>query len=275
LLITGTGPGITFLMPLPLTKSQIERLGKRLAVADTPADSDLTLLRELLLAHDDVLTKALDIVRDAGFSPTDRLKNTGTIVEKLRRHGGSFLKIIQDIAGMRIADLESRSAQDTAVSMLVGLFSEGTRPPQVIDRRANPSSGYRAVHVVIFLEDIPVEIQVRTRWQHEWADMYEKLADCLGRGIRYGEPPAHWLPPEERDTEIYVSAYHVREIIVEMAEVIAELISHLEEHGSLAEDDLSMDEHWNRVRSAIVNIRVRIAELEPVPARLAPGTVET
>jgi hypothetical protein len=27
-----------------------------------------------------------------------------------------------------------------------------------------------AVHVVVFPHGVPVEIQVRTRWQHEWAD---------------------------------------------------------------------------------------------------------
>jgi hypothetical protein len=40
----------------------------------------------------------------------------------------------------------------------------------------------------VFPDGFPVEIQVRTRLQHEWAELFEKLADQLGRGIRYGEP---------------------------------------------------------------------------------------
>jgi ppGpp synthetase/RelA/SpoT-type nucleotidyltranferase len=37
----------------------------------------------------------------------------------------------------------------------------------VIDRRAEPMHGYRAVHVIVFPDGAPIEIQVRTAWQHE------------------------------------------------------------------------------------------------------------
>ncbi|SDG30220.1 hypothetical protein SAMN05421505_103105 [Sinosporangium album] len=37
-------------MPLPLSKSQIERLGKRLIDPHGPGDDDLALLNDLLLA---------------------------------------------------------------------------------------------------------------------------------------------------------------------------------------------------------------------------------
>lgn len=36
---------------------------------------------------------------------------------------------------------------------------------------------------------VRVEIQVRTLLQGLWANIYERLADGLGRGIRYGELP--------------------------------------------------------------------------------------
>jgi ppGpp synthetase/RelA/SpoT-type nucleotidyltranferase len=44
------------------------------------------------------------------------------------------------------------------------------------------------VHVVVSLDDVNVEVQVRTIGQHVWADLMERLADRLGREIRYGEP---------------------------------------------------------------------------------------
>jgi hypothetical protein len=43
----------------------------------------------------------------------------------------------------------------------------------------------------------PIEIQIRTAWQHEWAELFEKLADLVGRGIRYGDAPRRWWSPEE------------------------------------------------------------------------------
>ncbi|GIH69015.1 hypothetical protein Mth01_12680 [Sphaerimonospora thailandensis] len=52
-----------------------------------------------------------------------------------------------------------------------------------------PSHGYRAVHVIVFLDGIPVEIQVRTELQDVWAQILERLADHWGRGIRYGKQP--------------------------------------------------------------------------------------
>jgi ppGpp synthetase/RelA/SpoT-type nucleotidyltranferase len=45
--------------------------------------------------------------------------------------------------------------------------------------------GYRAVHVVARVDQLPVEVQVRTAWQHQWAESFEKIADRLGRSIRY------------------------------------------------------------------------------------------
>jgi hypothetical protein len=48
------------------------------------------------------------------------------------------------------------------------------------------------VHVIATVEGRPVEIQIRTRLQHQWANLFEKFADIVGRGIRYGEPPEMW-----------------------------------------------------------------------------------
>lgn len=97
---------------------------------------------------------------------------------------------------MRIVGSFDRAGQDELVDRLVATFADEARAPKVIDRRAEPSHGYRAVHIIVFPGSVPVEIQVRTRLQHEWADMFEKLADRVGRGIRYGQTPR--ISAEER-----------------------------------------------------------------------------
>jgi hypothetical protein len=87
----------------PLSKSQIERLGERLVASDTPSDADVQLLHELLLSRSNALEVAIARVGDhLQLAPTSRIKNTGTILEKLRRNGGSGLKSMQDLAGVRI-----------------------------------------------------------------------------------------------------------------------------------------------------------------------------
>jgi Region found in RelA / SpoT proteins len=155
-------------------------------------------------------------------------------LEKLGRHGGSWLKSIQDIAGMRIVDSFDRWGQDDLVGRIAALFADEPRPPRVIDRRARPTHGYRAVHIVAYPDGIPVEIQVRTRWQHEWADLFEKLADGVGRGLRYGQMPDHWLSANEREAlsseerRRYESAYALRTDVVEVALGLSSVLDELE-----------------------------------------------
>jgi hypothetical protein len=62
------------------------------------------------------------------------------------------------------------------------------RPPKIIDRRLDPRASYRAVHLEIRREGILLEVRVRTALQHQWAELFERTADRLGRDLRYGEP---------------------------------------------------------------------------------------
>jgi len=61
----------------------------------------------------------------------------------------------------------------------------------MFDRRATPSHGYRAVHVVVNVDDKAIEVQVRTQLQHEWAELSEKLSDAVDPQIKYGGGRAH------------------------------------------------------------------------------------
>ncbi|MEA2233064.1 MAG: hypothetical protein QOD83_2880 [Solirubrobacteraceae bacterium] len=111
-------------MDLPLSKSQTEKLGARLARAAQPSPEDLWALHELLVVYGDVLADAVNRVRlGLAVRPTARIKNTGTILEKLGRHGGSWLKSIQDLAGMRIVGDFDRGGQDQLVNRIVEVFA--------------------------------------------------------------------------------------------------------------------------------------------------------
>lgn len=255
-------------MHLPLSTSQVERLGRRLAWAEAPAEADVKLLQEVLAAYSEVLAEAVDRVSSGvGLSPTSRIKNTGTILEKLDRYGGSWLKSIHDLAGMRVVGSFDRTGQDEIVRQLVDLFSADPRPPKVVDRRVTPIQGYRAVHVIVFPRGVPVEIQVRTRWQHEWAEMFEKLADRVGRGIRYGEPPAQWWPADEidvSDTELRAlasAAHTVRVGTVEIALAVAELIDAVEAGETTAPSDPDLDPYRRRVDEAFAELRAYLERL--------------
>ena len=62
----------------------------------------------------------------------------------------------------------------------------------VVDRREQPSHGYRAVHVLVQEAGKIVEIQVRTSLQQLWAELSEKASDVLDPAIKYGRGPEAW-----------------------------------------------------------------------------------
>jgi ppGpp synthetase/RelA/SpoT-type nucleotidyltranferase len=82
------------------------------------------VLRELLLERSNLLELAIARVRDQlRLAPTSRIKNTGTILEKPRRNGGSGLKSMQDLGGMRIVGEFDRRGQDDVVQRVCELFA--------------------------------------------------------------------------------------------------------------------------------------------------------
>jgi ppGpp synthetase/RelA/SpoT-type nucleotidyltranferase len=111
------------------------------------------------------------------------------LVDKLRRPPSLPLGSFHDVAGARIVIDGGRWEQDQAGDRIMAAFADCPKPPQQIDRRERPSHGYRALHVIVFEDATPVEIQIRTQLQDAWAQITEKLGDMWGRGLRYGEPP--------------------------------------------------------------------------------------
>ncbi len=171
-------------MPL-LSRSQIDQLGRRLRGSD-PTVEDLKLLERVRSLYEDPLTEVIGVLVDLGLEPGSRPKTTGTTIEKLRRMPDLRLSEMQDLAGARVVAEMTRGEQDLLVEQIRGRFDAS----KVKDRRADPSFGYRAVHIIVKVQGRPVEIQVRTRLQDLWAQIVERLADQWGRGIRYGEPPS-------------------------------------------------------------------------------------
>jgi hypothetical protein len=159
-----------------------------------------------------------------GFEASTRVKTKDVLLDKLRRESGMALARVQDIAGARIVVHGCRLEQDESVSRIYEHFEAITnREPRVVDRRISPSHGYRAVHVVAFIDEVPVEIQVRTELQNLWAQIVERLADRWGRGIRYGGlpdlPGQHALDVKTGDGRP-VTRRRIIEDLREMADVV-------------------------------------------------------
>lgn len=167
-----------------LTKSQVDKLGERLMLDPIRAD-DLPLLEVFRESFQPAFQTVLSSIERSLRAPVSGrgAKSVTAIVAKLRRER-TRLSRMQDIAGCRIL-VDSLADQDHLTDQLATLF-HGCR---LIDRRAKPSFGYRAVHVIITLQERPVEVQVRTELQHRWAQLSERLADIFGAELKYGGGP--------------------------------------------------------------------------------------
>ncbi len=165
------------------SKTQIDKLGDRLK-ADKIAPDDLKMLDE----YRDSFRKAYDHVfeklESLNLRPSGRpSKSTPSIVDKLRRES-IRLSQMQDIAGCRIV-VDTIAEQDGVATKICAAYPKTV----IVDRRLKPSHGYRAVHAIITVLEQLVEIQIRTKSQHEWAEYSEMWADAEDPSIKYGGYP--------------------------------------------------------------------------------------
>lgn len=159
-------------------------------------DAERVAITELLGGIDwsSVLDREIDV------TITSRTKTHDTLLDKLRRTNGITLATMRDISGVRMVG-DFLLAEQDVVAAHVGNVC-GHVDPKFVDRRKAPAAGYRALHVAVARGGISTEVQIRSELQAMWANMFERLADKWGRGIRYGEPPT---PDRNGDIEQRVS----------------------------------------------------------------------
>ena len=185
-------------------KSALKRIGKALA-AGTETGEELDQLDVLLAWCDDVQARAAEQLRESltafdhraggGLAVRGRAKTLITLREKLVRMGGHQLPVVRDLAGLRIVADLTLDEQDRLLPLACAALGVAEDERKVIDRRASPVRGYRALHAEFPLEGIRVELQIRTLLQHQWAEVYERMGDRFGRLIRYDDPPEDGAAP--------------------------------------------------------------------------------
>ena len=164
-----------------LSRTSIDRLGDRLRQGSV-TDADLRVLDEYRRSFGEAYENVVQTIREGvHLEPTGRpAKSTASIVEKLNRESIRLVQI-QDIAGCRVV-VSDAVEQERVVVVLRTVFPGVS----IVDRRARPSYGYRAVHAIVQGSGKAVEIQVRTSLQHLWAELSEKLSDVFDPAIKYG-----------------------------------------------------------------------------------------
>lgn len=194
-----------------LSKTQIDQLGDRLREG-SPTEPDLRLLDEYRRSFGEAYETVVRTIREQlHLEPTGRpAKSTSSLIEKLHRES-IRLSQVQDIAGCRVV-VADVAEQELLIVSLCAVFPGAS----VVDRRANPSYGYRAVHVIARISGKSIEIQVRTPLQHLWAELSETLSDVHDPEIKYGGGP-------EMDRELLARASRSVATLEELEKNIAKL----------------------------------------------------
>lgn len=126
-----------------------------------------------------------------------RLKRAPQMLNKLLRHPTMRLSQMDDVAGCR-AILDTRGEISGVIRRMRRNSWDIVR---IDDYIAEPkSTGYRAIHVIVRRDGKLIEIQLRTRALHEWAEAVDRTALRLDRslgkwphGLKDGHGPADLL----------------------------------------------------------------------------------
>lgn len=177
-----SNPGYPSLVDLegrpPWSGKQLKRLG--LAIVDPGhAGGEFPPYAEVMGWHADLADEVSTQIADRTWGSlsgqmdvSSRAKTVDTLREKLIRETHLKLNQIQDLAGVRV-DFDGNLDEQSKFPEELAAHFGGDPRAVVKDIRQRPHSGYRAVHLWLKLPAGRVEIQLRTRYQSAWANLYE------------------------------------------------------------------------------------------------------
>lgn len=121
-----------------------------------------------------------------GYYIAMRLKRRPQILRKLRRLSVR-LSQLQDIAGARII-LDRNADVDEIARHLLSCIEHNSETEMVCDTdyrdRGRDDSGYRARHIVMKYKGVKIELQLRSRIQHYWAETIERTSVVYGHYLK-------------------------------------------------------------------------------------------
>lgn len=184
---------------MKLSKSKIDRAGAAFAKDDFKTVEELIELEDVFdgyrKAHLQPLSETTLELQSwlAGYESdyyiAQRLKRKPQIIRKLKRLSVRLTQL-QDIGGARII-----VEKDTDVDRLLGFIQERVKAQSslTIDRvtdyreKGRDITGYRALHVLLSRGGNKIELQIRSRIQHYWAESIERTSVIYGYHLKESE----------------------------------------------------------------------------------------
>lgn len=184
---------------MALTKSKIDRAGIALAKDSFRNVEEMVELEDVFdeyrKSHLEPLSETtLELqkwLNEYGhdYYIAQRLKRKPQIIRKLNRLSVRLTQL-QDIGGCRII-VEKNELVDQIISFLKGKIesTEELKLVRITDYRekGRDITGYRSVHLLLERSGKKLELQLRSRIQHYWAESIERTSVIYGRHLKESE----------------------------------------------------------------------------------------
>ena len=183
---------------LALSKTKIDKSGRALSNAGELTEEILELeevFDSYRAAHLEPLSKTtLELqkwLHDYGgnYYIAQRLKRKPQILRKLKRLSVRLTQL-QDIGGCRIIVNSNRDVDDLVEFIRSQMSRDKNFKLQRITDyrdRGRDITGYRSVHLILMIEDRVLELQIRSRIQHYWAESIERTSVIYGHHLKEQE----------------------------------------------------------------------------------------
>lgn len=179
------------------SKNELIRLGDKLRTESktkTISQESLLQLHDLRLSYKDVLSNVFNVLSEESKKirksrvVTYRIKRIESIISKLNRFPNMELGKMVDIAGCRCIVDSVQDIFHIKDALEKRLIIEKIK--DYINDKPADDDGYSALHLYVKSktdDKKPVEIQIRTRDQHNWATFVEILDVVYGTKIKEGQ----------------------------------------------------------------------------------------
>jgi ppGpp synthetase/RelA/SpoT-type nucleotidyltranferase len=194
--------GVVSLEALAYSKSKINKSGRLLASGQLSIDDtehELNIVfdwwREMHLTPlTEVTLKLIEWLQeiDSSIIINQRLKRKPQIVKKIRRKPTMRLSQMRDLGGCRaIFDSNEKLEEALVLIKSKSMKSRYFIIENIIDYRRDgrEESGYRALHIIVNRNGHMLEVQLRTKIQHKWAESIEQTSVWFGCSLKEGEGP--------------------------------------------------------------------------------------
>ena len=199
-----------------VSKKELNRISKRI-VENTDTIEDLQKLSDFRAEHSKIIksfvwslrsiinNKKIKLSNRNRIIISQRLKRLPSIIGKLKRFPELRLSRMQDLAGARILLPNIKDTEEVANYLKNKVYKQKDKNNFLFVREKNyilepKEDGYRSIHQIFKyqgkkesqLEGYQIELQIRTRLQHQWATSVEIIDSIKQQSLKTGGGDAYY-----------------------------------------------------------------------------------